>query len=86
MTRSFQAACPASRLENGTLSANRQDVRCGITGLLRGAEGSPCVESFGETCYIKCPVWTSEKQRLWASKRPNRAQKMITPDGWENAA
>lgn len=88
MTPSFQAACPASRLEHGTLSLNRQDVRCGITGLLRDAEGSPCVQSFGEVCYIKCPIWRQERERLWANKKPNRARRMINAGTgqWDEAA
>ncbi len=60
----YRALCPASRLDHGTLSANEQDVRCGVTGMIRDAEGSPCC---GE--YVMCPIWRGEKERTWALGR-----------------
>jgi hypothetical protein len=68
----MNVTCPAAKLEQGTLSLNKCDARCGISGLLRKAEGSPCVGD-----YWDCPIWMKEKQRLWANKRAAKALTMI---------
>ena len=69
--------CPAGEYERGVQSLHRQDVRCRISGLLQGADEAPCVTD----AYCRCPVWTMEKERLWASRRAARADKMLRADG-----
>lgn len=69
--------CPAAELTRGTLSLNKQDVRCGVAGLLRDAKGSPCC---GE--YTLCPIWQKEKERNWKLGKGKRAEKMLGADGW----
>jgi hypothetical protein len=66
-----QPTCPAANLEHGTLSLNRQDVRCRIVGNLRGTDGAPCVGD-----YCRCAIWQGEKVREWANKRAAVAAQM----------
>jgi hypothetical protein len=67
-----EVRCPAASLDLGTLSLNEQDVRCGITGLIRAAEGSPCCDA-----YTRCSIWVGEKERIWMNKRASKAEKLI---------
>lgn len=61
------------------MSLNVQDVRCGVSGLVRDAEGSPCCSD-----YWKCPIWRQEKERLWKTGHANKADKNISAEGiWE---
>lgn len=78
--RELQVLCPAGESTHGTLSINRQDVRCRVTGLLRDASGSPCCDGYGS-----CPIWRVEKEKVWAlgRHRSDRSEKMIRADGSE---
>lgn len=76
--------CPAAELTRGTLSLNRLDVRCRVSGLLRDADGSPCVQSDAPSGYCACAIWRTEKERVWQSGKANKATKMLNAgmDGW----
>jgi hypothetical protein len=69
--------CPAGEAEHGVQSIHAEDVRCRLSGLLQGVDDAPCVSD----AYLRCPVWTAEKQRLWASKRAARSPQMLRADG-----
>lgn len=73
----YQLRCPAAEFEHGALSIHRQDVRCRLSGLLQGVADAPCVRD----TYQQCPIWTSEKQRLWQAKKAARAPQMISHEG-----
>lgn len=77
----MQARCPAAELTRGTLSLNTCDARCRISGLLRAAKGSPCVEVDPPTGYTACPVWRTERARLWKTGHANPATTMISAEG-----
>jgi len=68
----MKANCPAAVMEHGTLSLNKSDVRCNITGLLRDAKGSPCCDD-----YTTCPIWRVEKERVWSTGHVNRSEAAI---------
>ena len=73
-SREPSALCPAAEITHGTLSLNEHDVRCRVSGYLRGVEGSPCCGD-----YASCPIWRVEKQKVWAlgRHRSNRTETMI---------
>lgn len=68
-TQRLVAQCPATELTRGTLSHNKVDARCRISGMLRDAEGSPCCG-----IYAECPIWKVEKERIWAYGRHNSTE------------
>ena len=74
--------CEAAVAETGILAAN-PGVRCRISGLIRDAEGSPCVAD-----YCSCAIWQGEKERLWklGQHRRVKAEKVIGGDSTWKAA
>lgn len=71
----FRLACPAAAFTHPVLSLNRVDVECQITGGVRKAEGSPCVDSCR---YVDCAVWKMAKD-LHSQGLGRRAQAMHSP-------
>lgn len=68
-----QPRCPGAEPEHGTFSTHKLDVRCRLSGLLQGANESPC---YGDG-YTACPIWVGEKRRLEAARKAAKAPKMI---------
>lgn len=60
----------------GLFSLNAMDVRCQVSGVMRQAQGSPCL---GE--YTRCSIWRGEKNRIAENKRARKAARMIRSDG-----
>ena len=58
-------------------------MRCHISGLLRDAEGSPCVQTDAPFGYCACSIWRTEKARVWQNGKANKAAAMLkTEGGW----
>jgi hypothetical protein len=79
---SVHTTCEAAVPETGVF-ASKPGVRCRISGLIRDADGSPCIG-----CYSDCAIWQREKERLWALGAHRRvvAPQMIAGDGQWRAA
>lgn len=66
--------CPGGEATHATLSLHEHDVRCRVSGYIRGTEGSPCCGD-----YTSCPIWKVEKEKVWAlgRHRSDRSETMI---------
>lgn len=70
----IQPTCFAATTEVGNRGIPA--ARCGVTGMIRDAEGSPCCGA-----YDQCPIWRKEKERVWLNKRFIKATEHVRTDG-----